>query len=82
MALYVLDAADKPGTLFEILRQFAIHQINLAALMSRPTKKGMGTYNFYLEVSVDKAQLPVLQTTIRALKRDFTLKVLGEYAAL
>ena len=55
---------------------------NLAALMSRPTKKGMGTYNFYLEVSVDKAQLPVLQATIRALKRDFTLKILGEYAAL
>lgn len=82
MALYVLDAADKPGTLFEILRQFAIHQINLAALMSRPTKKGMGTYNFYLEVSVDQAQLPVLQSTIRALKQDFTLKILGEYTAL
>ena len=46
MALYVLDAADKPGTLFEILRQFAIHQINLAALMSRPTKKGHGHHNF------------------------------------
>lgn len=82
MALYVLEAADKPGTLFDILRQFAEHQINLAALMSRPTKKGMGAYNFYLEVSIDQAQRSVLQSTIHALMRTYTIKVLGEYTAL
>lgn len=79
-ALYVIDAADRPGTLYEILKQFAQNDINLAALMSRPTKKGMGTYNFYLEVSCQGAQYAVLQRVLAALQTTVSLKVLGAYA--
>lgn len=79
-ALYVIDAADRPGTLYEILKQFAQNDINLAALMSRPTKKGMGTYNFYLEVSCEGAQYAVLQQVLAALRTTVSLKVLGAYA--
>ncbi len=82
MALYVLGAQDKPGTLFHILEAFAYNNINLAAIMSRPTKKGMGTYNFYLEVSVEPDQLPVLEHTMEKLKREYELKILGEYQAI
>lgn len=79
-ALYVIDAADRPGTLYEILKRFAQNGINLAALMSRPTRKGMGTYNFYLEVSCEGAQYAVLQSVLNELRKSVCLKVLGAYA--
>ena len=82
MALYVVDAADKPGTLFEILKAFAENNINLAALMSRPTKKDMGTYNFYLELELESRQREVLARTIETLKKQFTIKVLGAYTQI
>lgn len=82
MALYVVDAADKPGTLFEILKAFTENNINLAALMSRPTKKDMGTYNFYLELELESRQREVLARTIETLKKQFTIKVLGAYTQI
>lgn len=82
LALYVINAADKPGTLFEILKAFAENHINLAAIMSRPTKKGIGTYNFYLEVSVESGQRDLLNRTIEELSAQFTIKVLGAFTQI
>ena len=38
-SLYVLDADNKPGMLFGILKEFSEKQINLISIMSKPTKK-------------------------------------------
>lgn len=41
---------DRPALLYETLRAFAEQSINLTRLESRPTKTGLGTYWFWLDV--------------------------------
>ena len=42
--------ADRPGSLYGILGQFAARNINLTKLESRPTKQGLGEYCFVIEM--------------------------------
>jgi prephenate dehydratase len=41
--------ADRPGSLYAILGQFAARNVNLTRLESRPTKKSLGEYCFIIE---------------------------------
>ncbi|HEU4383101.1 MAG TPA: prephenate dehydratase, partial [Anaeromyxobacteraceae bacterium] len=45
---FTLDR-DRPGGLHEILGEFAQRRINLSKIESRPTKKAVGHYVFYLD---------------------------------
>lgn len=71
--------ADKPGALLMILSEFAYAEINLTKIQSRPTKRQLGDYMFYvdLEGHVDdqnvKTALDCLRLKLRA------VKVLGSY---
>lgn len=40
---------DQPGSLYTILGEFASRNINLTRILSRPTKKELGEYLFYIE---------------------------------
>ncbi|WP_423793091.1 prephenate dehydratase [Methanocaldococcus indicus] len=40
---------DKPGALYHILKEFAERDINLTRIESRPSKKRLGTYIFYID---------------------------------
>jgi prephenate dehydratase len=42
--------ADRPGSLYGILGQFAARDINLTNLQSRPTKRGLGNYCFIIDL--------------------------------
>jgi prephenate dehydratase len=71
--------ADKPGALLMILSEFAYGEINLTKIQSRPTKRQLGDYMFFvdLEGHVDdqnvRTALDCLRLKLRA------LKVLGSY---
>lgn len=71
--------ADKPGALLMILSEFAYGEINLTKIQSRPTKRQLGDYMFFvdLEGHVDdqnvKTALDCLSLKLRA------VKVLGSY---
>lgn len=41
---------DKPGSLLQILQEFAFRNINLTKIQSRPTKKGLGEYYFWIDL--------------------------------
>ena len=41
---------DRPGSLLAILQEFAARAINLTKLESRPTKRGLGDYCFFIDV--------------------------------
>lgn len=41
---------DKPGSLLQILQEFAFRNINLAKIQSRPTKKALGQYYFWIDL--------------------------------
>ncbi|HEV2361989.1 MAG TPA: prephenate dehydratase, partial [Acidimicrobiales bacterium] len=42
--------ADRPGSLHQILGQFAARSINLSKLESRPSKQGLGDYCFIIDL--------------------------------
>jgi len=71
--------ADKPGALLMILSEFAYGEINLTKIQSRPTKRQLGDYMFFvdLEGHVDdknvKTALDCLGLKLR------NVKVLGSY---
>lgn len=81
-ALYIMDAADRPGVLFEILRAFSDNHINIVSIMSRPTKKSMGTYHFYLELSGEKEEKERIEQTIRTISEKSKVILFGIYSPL
>jgi prephenate dehydratase len=66
--LVVTPCEDYPGVLTTILNVFSALSINLTWIESRPTKKKLGTYRFFLEAEAGisetrvKKALAVLQT--------------------
>jgi prephenate dehydratase len=71
-------AEDHPGALLEILTEFAKRGINLTKLESRPTKRILGEYCFFIDLEghVDD---PVPAEAVAALDRFVKLKLLGSY---
>jgi prephenate dehydratase len=79
LALYLQK--DKPGALLMILSEFAYGQINLTKIQSRPTKKRLGEYMFFvdLEGHVSDPHVSLALDCLRLKLR--SVKVLGSYPA-
>lgn len=72
----VIDpSGDRTGLLHDLLAVFAVKKINLTRIESRPSKRGMGTYVFFL----DYAMSPGYQDAITYLKTMTGVKELGCY---
>ncbi|RAP52052.1 MAG: chorismate mutase [Methanosphaera sp. rholeuAM270] len=73
---------DKPGGLYEILRIFAQENINLTKIESRPSKKGIGKYLFYIDMQ-GHINEPHINKTLSAIELKVSmLKILGSYATI
>lgn len=46
----VISITDRPGGLYEILKEFALAHINLTKIESRPAKKNLGDYLFFIDL--------------------------------
>lgn len=72
---------DRPGALYEVLHVFAQRQLNLTKIESRPAKRSLGEYIFYIDFEGDAAD-PVVVGAFDALQAHvLRLKVLGSYTA-
>lgn len=71
--------ADKPGALLMILSEFAYGEVNLTKLQSRPTKRALGDYMFFvdLEGHVEDPNVRLALDCLRLKLRQ--VKVLGSY---
>lgn len=70
---------DRPGTLHMILSEFAFGEINLTKIQSRPTKRSLGEYMFFvdLEGHLDDPNVRLALDCLRLKLRE--VKVLGSY---
>jgi len=69
-----------PGALLQPLKIFADRGINLSRIESRPTKRSLGEYLFFLDIEEDAADSNV-QDALNALpKVTETLKIFGSYS--
>ncbi len=74
--------ANVPGALVKALQAFADRGLNMSRIESRPTKRSLGDYLFFIDIE-DSAESPALQAAI-ASTVDITenLRVLGSYDIL
>lgn len=77
--VYIIPKEDRPGILYEILKNFYDNNINLISIMSRPTKQELGTYNFYIEIDASYEHLQVVFRTLRLVEQKNQIKLLGVY---
>jgi len=70
---------NRPGSLLQILQEFAFRFINLTKIQSRPTKKALGEYCFWIDMEghLEDEQIAEALKCLRCKLRD--LKVLGSY---
>ncbi|MGZ4948728.1 MAG: prephenate dehydratase [Halobacteriota archaeon] len=72
---------NRPGALYDVLHVFAEREVNLTKIESRPAKRSLGEYIFYIDFDGDAAD-PVIVGVLDALQPHILrLKVLGSYAS-
>lgn len=77
----IFGVGDRPGALYAVLREFAIREINLTRIESRPAKKNLGDYLFFIDLIGGQGQ-PEVQEALREVANiTLGLKVLGSYPA-
>ncbi len=69
---------DRPGLLHSLLDAFARHGINLTRIESRPSKRGIGSYIFFLDFETSEGWIDA----IAELSRLTCVKELGCYGRL
>lgn len=80
-SLIIYLEKDRPGALYEILGAFAKRKINLTKIESRPSKKELGDYYFYIDFE-GQASDALIKDALEDIKaKADTLKVLGSYPA-
>jgi chorismate mutase/prephenate dehydratase len=75
----VFSTKDRPGALYEALREFAIRNINLTKLESRPTRQKPWQYNFYLDFEGHREDKLAREALENLERTSIFVKVLGSY---
>ncbi|MBM7623203.1 prephenate dehydratase [Sporohalobacter salinus] len=70
---------NRPGILYEILKLFAIQNINLTKIESRPARKTLGEYIFFIDFEGDRRDETVKEILKELEKKTLMLKILGSY---
>lgn len=74
--------ANVPGALAQLLQIFASRNINLSRIESRPTKRSLGEYLFFIDIEAN-AHDPAVKSALAELKQHTeTLKIFGTYTVL
>lgn len=72
-------AHDQPGSLLQILQEFSHRYVNLTKIESRPSKKGLGDYVFFIDVE-GKKEDPQVKPALKCLDCKLNwIKLLGSY---
>ncbi|MFZ3386650.1 MAG: prephenate dehydratase [Candidatus Hydromicrobium sp.] len=70
---------DRPGSLYNILKEFACRNINLARLESRPAKKDLGDYVFMIDLDGHLHDENIFEAIEVLRKGVYLVKILGSY---
>ena len=75
----MFSVKDRVGALYEILRPFSGHGINLTKIESRPSKKKAWEYIFYVDLEGHQDNTEVKAALEELRSQCLFLKVLGSY---
>ncbi len=74
--------ANVPGALVKPLQVFAQRGINLSRIESRPSKRALGDYLFFIDLEADVNSEPVLSSLTELTAYTDILKLFGSYSVL
>lgn len=77
--LVIHDDSDRPGLLVDILNIFSQEGINLKSIFSRPTKKGLGNYNFFIDVEGCYQKDEHVKRAVETVTQKYDIHILGSY---
>ncbi|MDD9898994.1 MAG: prephenate dehydratase, partial [Candidatus Melainabacteria bacterium] len=78
----LFQTKDEPGSLQVILRLFAVNNVNLSRIESRPAKRSLGEYLFLVDFDLHKED-PRYETLLRQVRQHFSyFKWLGSYSLI
>jgi chorismate mutase / prephenate dehydratase len=75
----VCAVKDRPGALLNLLRPFSEAGINMTRIESRPDKKKMWEYNFFIDILGHAADDAVRNALEKVKEETIFLKILGSY---
>lgn len=75
----LIPSKDESGILYSMLKMFNDYKINLNAIMSRPTKEGLGKYYFYVEFSINDTDILNKMLENYTQDQNYVIKELGVY---
>jgi prephenate dehydratase len=78
-SIVCFQRADRPGSLLQILQEFAARAINLSKLESRPTKRELGDYCFFIDIEGHIADEVVADALRNLAAKQAVVKFLGSY---
>jgi prephenate dehydratase len=70
---------EKPGSLYDILGEFARRQVNLTKIESRPARTGLGFYIFFLDAEGSLEEDNVREAVAAVREKSLWFKSLGSY---
>jgi prephenate dehydratase len=70
---------DHPGALVDALQVFSNRQINLTRIESRPLRRGLGRYQFFLDIEGGAAERPLGEAIEELGAKAETVRVLGSW---
>jgi prephenate dehydratase len=70
---------NEPGVLYNMLKAFKEKDINLTRIESRPTKKQLGEYSFYIDFEGYTEDKDVKTALVKLEKMSSFFKILGSY---
>jgi prephenate dehydratase len=68
-----------PGALISVLEKFAAANINLSRIESRPTKRSLGEYLFFMDLEADSSDPMMVEILAELIDRVETIKSFGSY---
>ncbi len=77
----IFSAKSIPGALYKVLKEFAIRNINLTKIESRPTKQTPWEYHFYLDFEGHRTENKCQQALESIKDKTLFIKILGSYKA-
>lgn len=78
-SIVCFQRADRPGSLLSILQEFAARAINLSKMESRPTKRGLGDYCFFMDFDGHVSDEVVADALRNLAAKQAEVKFLGSY---
>ncbi len=78
----VFATKNEHGALFKVLKVFEKNKINLTHISSRPSKKVLGEYNFFVDFTGHISEKNIIKTLNDVQKQSTWFKILGSYTEI